>query len=220
VHGPRYINMETTRTPNPEPRTPIIYPVILAVPEADRYFKARKRVENLSHHARKALDISAEKSGVVVTNLLKDDDGAPLPFDGNYWSVTHKPVYVGGVIASKRIGIDIEKIRSCSPALFKKIATDREWALSDIDPLQLFFRYWTSKESVLKAVGIGIRDLSKCRVEKIVDDNHLIIYYRNQDWLMEHFFFNGHIASVVRNDFKVEWTLSTRMLHKESKSLT
>ena len=185
----------------------MIYPVILAVPEADQHFKARERVENLSHHARKALDISAKKSGVMVTNLLKDDDGAPLPFNGNYWSVTHKPVYVGGVIASKKIGIDIENIRPCSEALFKKIALDSEWVLSDMDPFQLFFRYWTSKESVLKAVGIGIRDLSKCRVKKIVDDNHLIIHYKNQDWLIEHFFFNGHIASVVRNDFDVEWTL-------------
>jgi len=165
--------METTL--NPEPRTPIIYPVIMAVPEADQHLKTRKRVENLSFHARKALDISAEKSGVVVTSLLKDEHGAPLPFDGNYWSVTHKPAYVGGVIASKRIGIDIEKIRTCSPALFKKTANDSEWKLSNEDAFTLFFRYWTAKESVLKASSAGIRDLSKCRVVHVMDANHLVI---------------------------------------------
>ena len=199
--------METTRTHNPEPRTLVIYPVILAVPEADQHLKTKKRVENLSRHARKALEISAEKSGIVLGPLLKNDNGVPLPSKGNYWSLTHKPKYVGGVVSPKIIGIDIENVRPCSEALFKKTARDSEWALSNMDPMQLFFRYWTSKEAVLKAAGIGIRDLSKCRVEEIVDENHLIIKYRNQDWLLEHVSFNGHIASVVKNDFEVEWTL-------------
>ncbi|UCD32342.1 MAG: 4'-phosphopantetheinyl transferase superfamily protein [Desulfobacterales bacterium] len=192
--------METTRTPT-------IYPVILAVPEADQKLKTRARVENLSHHARKALDISAEKYGVVVKNLLKDEYGAPLPFDGNYWSVTHKPAYVGGVIANKRIGIDIEKIRSCSPALFKKTASDAEWSLSNEDAFILFFRYWTAKESVLKALGAGIRGLAKCRVVHVLDTHHLIIDYQDNEWIIEHFFFNGHIASVVKYDGGVEWKL-------------
>ncbi len=199
--------MDTTRNPKSEIRNLVICPVILAVPEDDQQLKARERVENLSLHARKALDISAEKSGVVVTNLLKDEHGAPLPFNGNYWSVTHKPAYVAGVIASKRIGIDIEKIRSCSPALFKKTASDSEWDLSNEDAFKLFFRYWTAKESVLKASSAGIRDLSKCRVAHIMDANHLLIDYQDKTWIIEHFFFNGHIASVVKYDVDVEWTL-------------
>jgi 4'-phosphopantetheinyl transferase len=197
--------MDTTQ--NPEPRPPVVYPVILAVPTADQGLAARERVENLSRHARKALDISGKKSGVVVGNLLKDERGAPLPFYGNYWSVTHKPAYVGGVIAAKLIGIDIEKIRACSPALFKKVATGDEWNLSNEDAYKLFFRYWTAKEAVLKATGAGIRDLSKCRVVRIVDASHLIVDYQKKTWGIEHFFFNGHIASVVKYDMGVEWTL-------------
>lgn len=199
--------MDTIHNPPSAIRNLVIYPVILAVPETDQHLKVRERVENLSHHARKALDISAEKSGVVVKNLLKDRYGAPLPFDGNYWSVTHKPAYVGGVIASKRTGIDIEKIRSCSPALFKKTASDSEWNLSGEDAFTLFFRYWTAKESVLKASGAGIRDLSKCRVVHVMDAHHLIIDYQDKEWIIEHFFFNEHIASVVKYDVDVEWTL-------------
>jgi 4'-phosphopantetheinyl transferase len=130
-----------------------------------------------------------------------------LPFDGNYWSLTHKPSYVGGVIASTRIGIDIEKIRPCSKGLFKKTAHDREWALSDTDPFELFYRYWTSKESVLKASGTGIRDLSKCRISRIMDDYNLIVDYDDKKWFIEHFLFDNHIASVVKNNLDVEWTL-------------
>ncbi|MBU4101004.1 MAG: hypothetical protein KKH20_06460 [Proteobacteria bacterium] len=91
-----------------------IYPVILAVPEEIRQLTGKNRVLNLSKHARQALEISAQKSCIHLSDLLKDKNGAPLPFNGNYWSLTHKPDYVGGVVASTRIGIDIEKIRPCS----------------------------------------------------------------------------------------------------------
>ena len=196
--------METN--PIPDTRYPIIYPAILAVPDKEQQLKGREKVSFLSKHARKALEISAKKSHVQLRNLKKDEKGVPLPFNGNYWSLTHKLKYVAAVIASAPIGIDIEKIRSCSKALFRKTARDSEWELSDTDPFILFYRYWTSKESVLKASGTGIRDLSKCRIMRIINDNHLVIDYRNQEWLIEHFYFDEHIASVVKNDFNVEWT--------------
>ncbi|MBW1957828.1 MAG: 4'-phosphopantetheinyl transferase superfamily protein [Deltaproteobacteria bacterium] len=198
--------------PNPIPYTPypIIYPVILAAPDKIQQLTGRKKVSFLSKHARKALEISAKKSHVQLGNLKKDEKGVPLPFNGNYWSLTHKSKYVAAVIASTPIGIDIEKIRPCSKALFRKTAHDREWELSDTDSFILFFRYWTSKESVLKASGTGIRDLSKCRIVGIIDNNHLIIDYRNQKWLIEHFYFDEHIVSIVKNDFHVEWTNQMR----------
>ena len=188
-------------------RTPILYPVILAVPDKEQKLTGRKKVANLSNHARRALEISAQKSCIELGDLTKNENGAPLPFGGNYWSLTHKPRYVGGVIAPTQIGIDIEKIRPCSEALFRKTANESEWGLSDADSFKLFFRYWTSKESVLKASGTGIRDLSKCRIVQIIDHNHLVINYEDRKWLIEHFYFDGHIASVVKNDFDVEWTI-------------
>lgn len=188
-------------------RNPILYPVILAVPDKEQKLTGREKVANLSNHARRALEISAQKSCIELGDLTKNENGAPLPFGGNYWSLTHKPIYVGGVIAPTQIGIDIEKIRPCSKALFRKTANESEWGLSDADSFKLFFRYWTSKESVLKASGTGIRDLSKCRIVQIIDHNHLVINYEDRKWLIEHFYFDGHIASVVKNDFDVEWTI-------------
>jgi len=188
-------------------RNPILYPVILAVPDKEQKLTGREKVANLSNHARRALEISAQKSCIELGDLTKNENGAPLPFGGNYWSLTHKPRYVGGVIAPTQIGIDIEKIRPCSEALFRKTANESEWGLSDADSFKLFFRYWTSKESVLKASGTGIRDLSKCRIVQIIDHNHLVTNYEDRKWLIEHFYFDGHIASVVKNDFDVEWTI-------------
>jgi 4'-phosphopantetheinyl transferase len=203
--------METIPNPKPETRNPTIYPVILAVPDKQQQLKSREKVSFLSKHARKALEISAKKSRIQLADLKKDEKGVPLPFNGHYWSLTHKSTYVAAVIASAPIGIDIENIRSCSQALFKKTARDSEWKLSDTDPFILFYRYWTSKESVLKASGTGIRDLSTCRIIRIIDDNHLVIDYRNQEWLIEHVYFDEHIASIVKNDFHVEWTNQVRI---------
>lgn len=185
-----------------------IYPVILSVPEKDRQLSGREKVASLSRQARQALEISARKSGIVLPKLLKDEKGAPLPFNGTYWSLTHKTQYVGAVVAFDVTGIDIEQIRPCSKALFKKTADNTEWGLADNHSFTLFFRYWTSKECVLKAAATGIKDLSKCRITAIIDDHNLIIDYQDKQWRIEHSFFDGHIASVVKNEFDVHWTIT------------
>ncbi len=197
--------MKIIRNPGPETLDLIIYPVILAVPNQKQQLKGREKVIFLSMHARRALEISAQKRQIQLGDLEKNENGVPLPFSGNYWSVTHKTEYVAGVIARERIGIDLEKIRPFKEALYKKTASESEWGLSDTDKIALFFRYWTSKESVLKASGTGIRDLLKCRITRIIDDRHLVVNYREHNWVVEHFFFNGHIASVVKNNVDVKW---------------
>lgn len=188
-------------------KSKVVFPVILAVPERERNLKGRKKVEALSSLARFAVEFSCHKSGVNPGCLTKDENGAPIPFDGNFWSVTHKTEYVGGVIAQTETGIDIEKIKPCSKALCNKIAGPREWALSDSDREILFFRFWTSKEAVLKAAGTGISGLSGCRIEKILSDNSLIVNYDGKIWEIRHYFFGSHMASVVTNGFEIEWTL-------------
>lgn len=181
--------------------------MILAVPENEKNLNGRKKVEALSARARFALEISSIKSGVRLGRLEKNENGAPIPFDGNFWSVTHKTEYVGGVIAPTETGIDIEKIRPCSEALSNKIAGPHEWSLSDSDRKILFFRFWTSKEAVLKAAGTGISGLSGCKIEKITGDDSLIVKYNNKIWEIGHYFFDTHIASVVTNGFYIEWVV-------------
>jgi 4'-phosphopantetheinyl transferase len=203
------MNMKIIRNPEPETRDLIIYPVILAVPNEIQQLSGREKVSFLSMHARRAIEISAQKGQIQLGDLKKNEKGVPLPFNGNYWSVTHKIEYVAGVIAREGIGIDLEKIRPIKEALYKKTASESEWGLSDTDKIALFFRYWTSKESVLKASGTGIRDLLKCRIARIIDDRHLVVNYREHHWVVEHFFFKGHIASVVKNNVDVEWAFFT-----------
>lgn len=186
-----------------------IYPVILAVPDDKRNLSGKNKVLYLSRHARYALKISARKSRIHLSNLLKDKNGVPMPCRGNYWSLSHKPAYVAAVVAPERIGIDIEEIRRCSESLFRKIADHREWGLADTDKFKLFFRYWTAKETVLKAVGTGLKDLSKCKIAHLIDENNLAIDYMNKRWFVEHLFFNGHIASVNKGLYDINWSVNT-----------
>jgi 4'-phosphopantetheinyl transferase len=187
-----------------------LFPVILPVPDQVRDYKPRDRVTYLSRHARQALKLAAEKSGVRLGALVKDDNGVPQPFEGIHWSISHKTRYVCGVVAPLPIGIDIERVRNFSEGLYQKTATDREWALADMetDSVMAFFRFWTAKEAVLKATGIGIKDLLKCRVDHIFDDKHLQIQYDGREWLIEHFFFNDHVASIVKSSFQIEWLIN------------
>jgi 4'-phosphopantetheinyl transferase len=187
---------------------PTVYPVILPVPPDARDLPPKRRVRFLSRHAREALRLSAERMQVEIGPLEKDARGAPQPFKGNFWSLTHKPAYVGGVVAPAVVGLDLEQVRSCSPALFRKTASDQEWALAaGGDMLLAFFRYWTAKEAVLKTGGEGIKDLSRCRIARIESDSRLLVDYAGQIWPVEHFFFDGHVASIANSGCRVQWLL-------------
>jgi 4'-phosphopantetheinyl transferase len=184
-----------------------LFPVIMAVPDTVKDLAPRERVKFLSRLARRALEISADKSRVPLGELAQDERNAPLPCDGTYWSITHKTEYVGGVVAPSPIGIDIEKICQRTESLFQKVAGPAEWSLAD-KTFESFFRFWTAKEAVLKAAGIGLKALSQCRVTNVPDALNLEIEYEAQIYRIEHHFFDDHIASVVKNEFRIDWTIA------------
>lgn len=180
-------------------------PVIMPVPDKDRRLVGRDRVRALSRNARRALLMSAEKSGVTLKSLSKNEDGAPLPENGIHWSLSHKLDFVAGVAAPFSVGIDIEKIKPCSEALMKKVADEKEWALGTGDPLHLFFRFWTAKEAVLKVAGKGIFNLSRCKIDAVTDRFNMSLSYDGNLWHVEHFYFSGHVAAVTPRSFEVSW---------------
>lgn len=184
-----------------------IFPVILSVPPKDQGLKGRERVVALSRLARQALEICSGKGRIQIGKLLKDANGVPMPFDGHYWSLTHKPKYVGAVISLQKTGIDIEEVRAISSPMFKRVAGDGEWRLGGSRSETLFFRFWTAKEAVLKAEGVGMAGLSNCVVKRLWDRRHLEIVYQDKRYLIEQVYFNGHIAAVVKNRLDSQWTI-------------
>jgi 4'-phosphopantetheinyl transferase len=182
-----------------------LHPVVLAVPSRIQAWTGPRRVRALSRLARAAARLSARKAGGVLGRLVKDGDGVPLPANGWHWSVAHKPGFVAGVVGPGPIGIDIEPVRQRTRNLFSKIAGPAEWRLGHEDAWHLFYRFWTAKEAVLKAVGAGLKGLSHCRVVVIDGPYRMTLEYGGQRWPVEHGLMYGHVAAVASQGLAVRW---------------
>lgn len=184
-----------------------LFPVILPVIEDISKLPGKEKVALLSRVSREALKLSAEKSGVIVGELYKDENDVPIPFSNYYWSVSHKPKYVAAVISNNKIGIDIEEIQLRSESLFSYVATGEEWELSQEKSWDTLFRYWTAKEATLKAIGIGISGLKTCRIISVPDEGHIILDYQNRLFKVEQLRYKNHIVSVLKDNNQIEWII-------------
>ena len=186
-----------------------LFPVIARVPDRYHPLVGRTKVQTLSRLAREALKRSCRISGLRLDKLPKNPKGAPLPVNGVYWSLTHKSEAVGAVAAPFPVGLDLEMVHPVNSTMMAKVANDGEWKLVEGDRLKNFFRLWTAKEAVLKAVGHGIVGLSRCRVVDVVDDALMVLEYDGVSWPVESFWRNDLVAAATPCDFLVQWTLAT-----------
>jgi len=184
----------------------ILFPVVLPVIEVERKPRGKEKVDYLSRIAREALKLSAEKSGVTLDKLLKDENGAPCPVNGNYWSLSHKPEYVAAVVSRDKVGIDIEEMKPRDELLFARVALDKEWELKE-KSWDTLFRYWTAKEAILKVIGIGISGLKACRIISVPDENHIVLDYNGQFFLVEQLRYKNHIVSVLKDNNQINWII-------------
>ncbi len=183
-----------------------LYPVVLRVPVHLRHLRGRTRVAILSRMARVAVRLSARLTGMAPPAFIKNDFGAPQPLNGTHWSLAHKPLFVAGVVADVPVGIDIETVRSPTEALFRRIAAGEEWRLSrEPHAPRLFYRVWTAKEAVLKAEGVGLRGLSRCRVTAIPDQSTMCLVFDGRPWTVAHHLLDTHVLALTRSGPSVEW---------------
>jgi 4'-phosphopantetheinyl transferase len=186
----------------------VLFPVVLPVVEEIEALPREEKVALLRRVSREALKLCAEKTGVVLSRFDKDGDDVPLPTGGHYWSVSHKPKYVAAVIANDRVGIDLEEIRPRPDAVFRYVASDEEWTLGGGKSLDTFFRYWTAKEAVVKATGIGLRGLRRARIVSIPDRGHINVDHQGRVWQVEQRRHDGHIVAVTKDGNEVEWVMT------------
>ena len=167
---------------------------------------ARAQVAVRSLAARKALARSARLGGIILGPLEKNDQGAPIPVNGTYWSLSHTDKYVGGVSGRLPVGIDIEEIVPFSQILVEQVASQDEWSLADSMQDHTFSRYWTAKEAVLKAVGAGLQGLPRCRIRELINENLMILSFGSENWIVQNSYdAPGHVVSVASLDVNIEW---------------
>ncbi|MGN1255990.1 MAG: 4'-phosphopantetheinyl transferase family protein [Bacteroidaceae bacterium] len=77
-----------------------------------------------------------------------------------HFSISHCQRAVGCLLAQVPCGLDIERIRSISPALVKRTmnSCEEKQICSAPSPEVEFARLWTRKEAVFKLLGTGITD--------------------------------------------------------------
>jgi 4'-phosphopantetheinyl transferase len=74
------------------------------------------------------------------------------------FNITHSGNFVGCIISNDTttIGIDAEVIKELDIEDFQDLWCVNEWADIQNNDLNVFYKYWTSKEAVVKAIGKGL----------------------------------------------------------------
>jgi len=189
------------------PSCPPLFPFLTKVPSSALSDIPRERSAVLSRLARKALQMSADRSGLVLRRLEKGDNFAPVPENGVYWSLTHKSGWVGAVAAQQPVGIDLERIKPVRRRLFAKVAPQEDWDLLRGADENTFFRLWTAKEAVVKAEGVGWAGFSRCRVAAPETGGRLELVYQKRRYPIAFKCFDGHIAAITSRPERVQWQI-------------
>lgn len=95
----------------------------------------------------------------VLNQICYSKYSRPYLNDDIDFNISHSGEYVLCAIGQGvRLGVDVEKIRTVNFDDFKSTMTPEEWygISSDAQPMRAFFKYWSIKESVVKANGCGL----------------------------------------------------------------
>lgn len=104
--------------------------------------------------------------GIQIENIheqiARDERGKPcLPaFPEVYFNISHSWEMAVCALGNSPVGADVERIRQINVKLIRRILTDREKAFLETCPPKQqnleFFRIWSLKESLGKALGVGL----------------------------------------------------------------
>lgn len=115
-------------------------------------------------------------------NYLYNENKKPYLKDNIYFNLSHSGDYAICAISENEVGCDIEKIKDVNLKIAKRFFYEEEYN-NVLKDNKLFFRYWTLKESYLKAKGIGIKGLDNAKIDiessTINNDNKYHLYELN-----------------------------------------
>lgn len=185
----------------------VLYPFVLAARGQSRALPPPERVQGQSAGARVAVHASARRRGAHLGVLLQDEEDAPLATNGWNWSVSHNGHLVAGVVGRTPLGIDLERIEARREAWIRAVADDDERARFALFDTRALIRLWTAKEAVLKRAGVGLGELSRCRLVDRPRPESMTLEHRGECCLVRQAFLEDHVLSIhARGDaWRVRW---------------
>ncbi len=187
---------------------PSLCPVMRQTPGQDAHLPAPIRVTNQRKAARAACRGSARRLGLRINKFEQDENGAPQPVDGWYWSVSHTRGVVCGVVYPAPIGIDVERVQKRRQEIVRATATRAEYDLTGGFRWHNFTRIWSAKEAVLKKAGCGLQELYRCRLVAAPNPRSLVLFHRDRHHFVHQNFHHGHYVSIsadVADDAEIRW---------------
>lgn len=127
----------------------------------------KKRIQSLAVRALLMLMLEKYYPSVSVSDLSFCDGGKPFLKDSKLFiSLTHSGDMVGCAISHRKVGIDIEKIRSVKEKTVSRVCSGEELEYISQNGAQSFFTLWTLKEAYIKAEGISFSQITECSFVK------------------------------------------------------
>ena len=141
------------------------------------------------------------------TSITLDDikyDKYARPYFNNEidFNISHSGKYIICAISREtKLGIDIELKKGINFAHFKTEMTKKQWAeiFASENPNLMFLKYWTIKESVSKAIGLGL----EIPLSEIFIDNN-IASYRNKKWYITELNIDKEYSSHLATENKID----------------
>lgn len=129
-----------------------------------------------------------------------------------HFSISHSQEWVACAFSKEQVvGLDVEVPRPIKKAHFRHSFSLKEWdEITAEEGLHTFYQYWTAKEAVLKATGLGLGHLLDMT---LVDLKEAYVKLPQEDqashWQLQHFSLEhcpayACLCSAVIKDFSVQ----------------
>ncbi|MEP0265314.1 4'-phosphopantetheinyl transferase superfamily protein [Dokdonia sp.] len=138
-----------------------------------------------------------EKS--AITDVHYGTYKKPYLYNDINFNISHAgELVICAIGKNQQIGVDVEEIKHVEFKDFHSVMTNEQWR--DINnsqkPIRMFFKYWTYKESMVKADGRG---LSIPFIEIHVNNNE--IEYEGKKWHLKEFSIAEGYSACLASDF-------------------
>ena len=149
------------------------------------------------------LESILKERGYDPEKMVREESGRLfLPEVQNfYFSIAHSGEYAVCAIADLPVGVDIQQKKDTKMKLARRFFQSKEADHIDKQPVEkqqdLFFRYWTGKESYLKLTGKGLLGGLDSFMVDFESSKILDSYNQKEIYLKEYHCFQDYFISVA-----------------------